>query len=106
MYIVKRPFKNNGTVFTAGTVLTDPAVIKHLKSRIKEGKVLEVNEQQLLSYKTYFKDKYGVDIIVEQESVEPINVTTVEKETKTVEVKAKVEIPKVTQAKVSVKTSK
>lgn len=62
MLVVKRPFKNYGVIYTAGTVITEPAVIKRLKSRIAEGKIINVDEHDIESTKQYFKAKYGVDI--------------------------------------------
>lgn len=62
MLVVKRPFKNYGVVYTAGTVITEPAVIKRLKSKIAEGKIINVDEHDIESTRQYFKAKYGVDI--------------------------------------------
>lgn len=62
MFVVRRPFRNLGKVLTAGTVISDPAVIKHFKSRFAEGKIVEVNEHNFDSYYTFFKAKYGVEL--------------------------------------------
>jgi hypothetical protein len=62
MLVVRRPFRNLGKVLTAGTVISDPAVIKHFKSRFAEGKIVEVNEHNFDSYYTFFKAKYRVEL--------------------------------------------
>lgn len=62
MYIVKKPFKNFGKVYTAGTVITEPADIKRFKGKLAEGKIIEVTEQTYGATHEYFKSKFGVDI--------------------------------------------
>ena len=62
MYLVKRPFKNYGTVYTAGTVITEPATIKRFKGKLAEGKIIVVTEQNYKVTAKYFKDKYHVEI--------------------------------------------
>lgn len=62
MYIVKRSFRNFGQVLTVGTEITDPAVIKHFKSRLGAGDIIVVTEQNYDTCKAYFKTKYGVDL--------------------------------------------
>lgn len=88
MYVVKRPFRNLGMVYTVGSVITEPTEIKRFKGRIAEGKILEVTEQNFEKYARYFTDKYGVDIRPEpkpepkpdpkpESKPEPIKVATV-----------------------------
>ena len=62
MYVVKRSFRSYGEMLPAGTVITEPAGIKHFKSRLSGGNIIEVTEQNFDSAKSYFKIKYGVDI--------------------------------------------
>jgi hypothetical protein len=62
MFIVKRPFRNNGVTLTAGSVISEPAKIKRFKGRVAEGKIVEVNKRNFETFKSYFKGKYGVDI--------------------------------------------
>ena len=62
MFVVKRPFRNLGKVLTAGTIISDPAVIKHFKGRFAEGKIIKVDEHNFESYHSFFKQKYGVDL--------------------------------------------
>lgn len=67
MFITKKPFKNLGIVFTAGTVVDNPAVIKRFKSKVAEGKIVEVTEHNFDLYRQYFMDKFGVDITPKEE---------------------------------------
>ena len=60
MYVVKRPFKTLGKVYTAGAVITEPAVIKRFKGRLAEGKIIEVTEHTYDNIAAYFKAKHGV----------------------------------------------
>lgn len=60
MYVVKRPFKNLGKVYVAGTVIAEPATIKRFKGKLAEGKIIEVTEQTYSTIAAYFKDKFGV----------------------------------------------
>lgn len=76
MYVVKRPFRNFGKVYTAGTVITEPAEIKRFNGKLAEGKIIVVTEQTFDATAKYFKEKYGVDIIPVVEDTE------VKKETK------------------------
>lgn len=62
MYVVKRSFKNLGETLTAGTIIDNPAVIKRFKSKLAEGKIVEVTEQTFEQYKAYFKTKYGIEL--------------------------------------------
>jgi|WetSurMetagenome_2_1015567.scaffolds.fasta_scaffold182508_2 hypothetical protein len=63
MLIVKRPFRNFGKVLTVGSVLTEPAEIKHLKARLGDGHIIEIAEHDLDKFHDYFLQKFGVDII-------------------------------------------
>jgi hypothetical protein len=63
MLVVKRPFRNLGVVLTAGSVITEPAVIKHLKSRMGDGHIIEVAEHDLDKFRDYFLQKFKVDIL-------------------------------------------
>ena len=62
MYVVKRPFKSIGKIYTAGTVIAEPAKIKRFNGKLAEGKIIKVDEQNIGSTAEYFKTKYGVDI--------------------------------------------
>ena len=62
MFVVRKPFKNLGKIYTAGSVIAEPANIKRFKGKLAEGKIIEVTEQTYKSVAKYFKDKYGVVI--------------------------------------------
>lgn len=62
MYVVRRPFRNLGKVFTVGSTIEDPTVIKHFKSRLAEGKIIVVDGHNYSARAEYFKDKFGVTL--------------------------------------------
>lgn len=62
MYVVRRPFRNLGKVFTVGSTIEDPTVIKHFKSRLAEGKIIVVDEHNYTARAKYFKDRFGVTL--------------------------------------------
>lgn len=62
MYVVRRPFRNLGKVFTVGSTIEDPTVIKHFKSRLAEGKIIVVDEHNYAARTKYFKDRFGVTL--------------------------------------------
>lgn len=62
MFVVKKPFRNLGKVYTAGSVIAEPASIKRFKGKLAEGKIIEVTEQTYNSVAKYFKDKHGIII--------------------------------------------
>jgi len=61
MFVVKRPFRSFGKVFTAGTVVV-PAEVKRFKGKLAEGKIIVVTERNYEDISTYFKSKYGIDL--------------------------------------------
>lgn len=61
MYIVKRPFRDAAGMVSAGST-TEPADIKRFKHRLLEGHIVEVNEQNFDQYKSFFSQRYGIEI--------------------------------------------
>ena len=61
LYIVKRSFKSNGKVYLLGSVITDPSGIHLFKTKIKDGKLIEVTEQNVESIAAYVLTRTGVD---------------------------------------------
>jgi len=49
-------------VYPAGTIVPDPAGIRLFKSIIKEGKVVEVTEQNLDKLVHYFQQRMGLEL--------------------------------------------
>jgi predicted KAP-like P-loop ATPase len=49
-------------VLTAGSVITEPAAIKHFRSRLDDRKIIEVTEHNFDKYYQIFKDKFGIEI--------------------------------------------
>lgn len=59
--VVRRPFKTRGKVYSAGTIIEDPAVIPLYKSKVGEGKIVEVDEHNIERVATYLKYRRGVE---------------------------------------------
>lgn len=108
MFVVRRPFKSIGKVYTAGSVITEPAEVKRFKGKVAEGKIIEVTEQTYDSVAKYFKEKYDIelpplkipDADKEEASEEVTEVTTEEVKT---EEAAKVATKTVAKASVATK---
>ena len=63
MYVVKKPFKSMGKFYGVGSIIEDPTAIKRFKSKVNEGKVIVVTEDNLQSVAAYIKARSGVDIL-------------------------------------------
>lgn len=69
MYVVKRPFRNYGKMLTPGSVV-EPGDIKRFKSRIKEGRIVDVAENDISKWDAYLFSHYGTKIVVSKANVE------------------------------------
>lgn len=107
MFVTKRPFRNFGKVYTAGTVIDNPAVIKRFKGKLAEGKIIEVTEQNYSGVAAYFKAKYGVDIApIEAKPAEEVNIPKDAEEPKVTEALKESEVPKDTVKAVTTEVKK
>lgn len=61
MYVVRRAFRNYGQMMAPGSVV-EPAAIKRFKSRVAEGKIVEVTEHNFDKWREYFKVRMNVEI--------------------------------------------
>lgn len=61
MFIVRRAFRNNGTMLLPGSVV-EPGSIKRFKSRLRDNRIIEVEEQDLDKWRDFFMKRYGVAI--------------------------------------------
>lgn len=59
VFITKRPVKSGGTFYPAGTIVDDSAGIKLFRSKVREGKIVEVAEHNLDSIADYLELKKG-----------------------------------------------
>ena len=59
--IVKRPFTTNGEFYAVGTVIADPTAIRLYKSKVREGKIVEVNEHNLPKLTEWLESRTGID---------------------------------------------
>jgi hypothetical protein len=62
-FVVKKPFKSMGKFYGVGSIIEDPTAIKRFKSKINEGKIIAVTEDNLQSVAAYIKARSGVDIL-------------------------------------------
>ena len=60
--VVKRPFRTNGVYYPVGSIIKDPTGIRLYKTKVKEGKILVVTEQNYLDIARLLYVRYGVDI--------------------------------------------
>ena len=61
MYVVRRAFRNYGQMMAPGSIV-EPGTVKRFKSRLNDGHIVDVNEQDIEKWKKYFKERIGVDI--------------------------------------------
>ena len=66
MYVVRRAFRNYGQMVAPGSVV-EPGVIKRFKSRVAEGRIVEVTEHNFDKWRDYFKVRMNVDIATPDE---------------------------------------
>lgn len=58
--VVKRPFRTGGKVYSAGEIV-DPADITLFKNKMREGKIIMVDEHNLDEVATYLKHRYNIE---------------------------------------------
>ena len=75
MYVVKRAFRNYNQMIAPGSVV-EPGAIKRFKNRLRDGRIVEVSEQDFDKWNNYFKVRFGTPIKVE--TPEALNVETPE----------------------------
>lgn len=61
MYVVRRAFRNYNQMIAPGSVI-EPGTIKRFKTRLRDGSIIEVNEQDFDKWNNYFKVRFGVCI--------------------------------------------
>lgn len=61
MYVVRRTFRNFGQMMAPGSIV-EPGAVKRFKSRLADGHIVEVSEQDFDKWAEYFKVRFGVDI--------------------------------------------
>lgn len=74
MYAVRRPFRNYGNIMVPGSIV-EPSTIKRFKSRLTDGHIIEVTEQNFDKWQEVFKGRYGVTLQrIEEATVEEATV--------------------------------
>ena len=61
MYVVRRAFRNYGQMMAPGSIV-EPGTVKRFKSRLNDGHIVDVNEQDIGKWQKYFKERIGVEI--------------------------------------------
>lgn len=61
MYVVRRSFRNYGDIMVPGSTV-EPSTIKRFKSRLADGHIIEVTEQNFEKWREVFKIRYGVTL--------------------------------------------
>ena len=73
MYVVKKPFKSMGKFYGVGSIIEDPTAIKRFKSKVNEGKVIKVSDDNLQTVAAYIKARSNVDILPKFTKTKPID---------------------------------
>jgi len=73
MYVVKKPFKSMGKFYGVGSIIEDPTAIKRFKSKVNEGKVIKVSDDNLQTVAAYIKARSNVDILPRFTKAKPID---------------------------------
>ena len=89
MYVVRRAFRNYGQMMAPGSVV-EPGAIKRFKSRLNDGHIVDIREQDIEKWQKYFKERIGVDIVRTEpdKTPEPEKIAKVVKPAAAVVVKA------------------
>lgn len=61
MFIVTRTFRDANGVFSVGSVV-DATQVRTFKSRLADKHIVDVNEQNLEQWTTFFKNRYNINI--------------------------------------------
>lgn len=61
MYVITRTFRDSNGVFSVGSII-EPTEVKTFKSRLQQKHIVDVNEQNIERWATFFKNRYGIDL--------------------------------------------
>ena len=70
MYVVRRAFRNYGQMMAPGSIV-EPGAVKRFKSRLNDGHIVEVSQQDFEKWQKYFKERIGVTIQLPKVNQEP-----------------------------------
>jgi hypothetical protein len=73
MYVVKKSFKSMGKFYGVGSIIEDPTAIKRFKSKVNEGKVIVVSDDNLQTVAAYIKARSNADILPKFAKTVPID---------------------------------
>lgn len=60
--VVSRPFKSAGVFYPVGSIIEDPTAIKLYKTKVKDKKIIDVDEHNVDDVSYYLLAKHGVDV--------------------------------------------
>jgi hypothetical protein len=86
IFVARKPFKTCGNFYALGSIITDPSAIKFFNTKLREGKIVEVNESNAEHIAEYVTAKTGENPIesykelLSKESIETDTVGEVEEE--------------------------
>jgi hypothetical protein len=60
--LVKRPFKSNGEFFAPGTIIEEPEKINLYRNKVREGKIVVVDEHNVDDVAEYLDYRQGIEI--------------------------------------------
>ena len=78
MYVVRRAFRNYGQMMAPGSIV-EPGTVKRFKSRLNDGHIVDVSQQDFEKWQKYFKERIGVEIKLPEKTPAPKNVAEPEK---------------------------
>ena len=87
-----------GKFYGVGSIIKDPTAIKRFKSKVNEGKIIVVSDDNLQTIAAYIKARSNVDILPKFTKTKPT-----ETKTKPIETKLDQEPKPVAKAKVVIK---
>lgn len=70
MYVVRRAFRNYGKMMAPGSIV-EPGAVKRFKSRLSDGHIVEVSEQDFDKWAEYFKMRLGITLVMPEPIEEP-----------------------------------
>lgn len=61
MFVARRPFRNYNQMVLPGSIV-EPGSTKWFKTRLKDGKIVEINAHNFDEWSKYFEAKFGVTL--------------------------------------------
>ena len=79
IFVARKPFKTCGIFYALGSIITDPSAIKFFRTKLREGKIVEVDESNAERIAEYVNAKTNVNPIEDFKSaIEEANKKAIE----------------------------